>query len=392
MIKLLPYVLLLIISGVLGIVICEWHSSPKKELIVLGVMTLLMCIMAALRSGSVGVDYNWVYRDYFLAVSKNGFSYMLSPENMYRIEPIYGLLNQAVALFTDNPLVLWWTASVVIILLRAIFVWKYSSKTWLSIFCYIGLGFFTYALCTLRQELGISVAMFALPYLQKRKPIPYFLIVLLAGFCHSSLFVLLPVYFIITVPPNKWMVGLYTAAMLVVILFSEVLLAWVVQVIPRFSIYTPDSYYLKGRSVNTVLIWIIILVIAALLYKKLLERDKNNLVLFNLFLYGTLIMSLTVKHFIFQRVALNFLPFSIMLIPEMVQCLQPKRDLLNTLDNAKSNKLNGQQIVALKRELKDSARMYYSVMGLLMLLVVLEYLFLLYANRLLLVPYTPFWM
>lgn len=351
-----------------------------------------MCTMAALRSGNVGVDYDWVYRDYFLTVRAHDFSFLLSADNIYRVEPIYGLLNQVVALFTGNPLVLWWSASVVIILLRVIFIWKYSSKIWLSVFCYIGLGFFTYALCTLRQELGISVAMFALPFLQKRKPLPYFLIIVLAGLCHTSLLILLPIYFIVTIPPSKWMIGLYAACFFTVVFFSEIILQWITTLVPRFAIYTPDSYYMRGRNINTVIIWIIILLIASLLYKKLLERDKNNLVLFNLFLYGTLIMSLTVKHFVFQRVAFVFLPFSVILIPEIVQSLQPSPGLLNMLDNAKGNKLNGQQIAALKHEQKDAVRMHYSIMGLLMMLVILEYLFLLYANRLLLVPYIPFWM
>lgn len=388
----LPYIVLLIFSGVLGFLFCEHKPSLKKELFVLGFMTLLMCVMAALRSGSVGVDYDWVYRDYFLAVREHGFAYMLSADNLYRVEPLYGLLNQVVALLTGNPLVLWWTASVVIILLRVFFIWKYSSKAWLSIFCYIGLGFFTYALCTLRQELGISVAMFALPFLQKRKPLPYFLIILLAGLCHTSLFILLPVYFIVTIPPNKWMISFYSICFFTVVFFSEIILQWIIKLVPRFAQYTPDSYYMRGRNINTVIIWIVILLLASLLYKKLLERNKNNLVLFNLFLYGTLIMSLTVKHFVFQRVALIFLPFSVMLIPEMVQCLLPASSLQNMLDNAKNHKLNGQQLAALKREQKDCIRMHYSIMGLLIMLVILEYLFLLYANRLLLVPYTPFWM
>ncbi|MFV0496716.1 MAG: EpsG family protein [Candidatus Fimivivens sp.] len=388
----LPYVVLFAISGLLGIVICERKPSPKKELIVLGVMTLLMCTMAALRSGSVGVDYNWVYRDYFLTVRAHDFSFLFSADNLYKAEPVFGLLNQIVALFTGNPLVLWWTASVVIILLRVIFIWKYSSKIWLSVFCYIGLGFFTYAMCTLRQELGISVAMFALPFLQKRKPLPYFLIVVLAGLCHTSLFILLPLYFIATIPPTKWMIGLYATGFFAVIFFSESILQLITTHIPRFAIYTPDSYYMQGRDINTVIIWIIILVIASLLYKKLLERDKNNLVLFNLFLYGTLIMSWTMKHFVFQRVAFVLLPFSVILIPEIVQSLQPSPNLLNALDNAKTKKLNGQQIASLKHEHKEAVRMQYSVMGLLMTLVILEYFFLLYANRLLLLPYTPFWM
>ncbi len=388
----LPYIILLIISGVLGIFICERKPSPKKELIVLGIITLLMCVMAALRGENVGVDYDWVYRDYFLAARAHGFAFLFSAENLYLVEPVYGLLNQIVALFTENPMGLWWTASVVIILLRAVFIWRYSSKIWLSVFCYIGLGFFTYALCTLRQELGISVAMFALPFLQRRKPLPYFAIILLAGLCHTSLFVLLPVYFFVAIPPNKWMIGLYATAFMAVIFFSEIFLKWIVVLVPRFSTYTPDSYYLQGRNINTVIIWILILLIAALLYKKLLERDKSNLVSFNLFLWGTLIMTLTMKHFVFQRVALVFLPFSVMLIPEMVQSMLPTPALRNLPDNAKGNKMNSQQIAAQKHKLKDATRMYYSIMGLLMLLVILEYLFLLHANRLLLVPYTPFWM
>ena len=388
----LPYIVLLIISGVSGIFICERKPSPKKELIVLCVMTLLMCVMAALRGENVGVDYDWVYRDYFVTAREHGFAFLLSAQNMYRVEPVYGLLNQIVALFTADPMVLWWTASVVIILLRAVFIWKYSPKLWLSVFCYIGLGFFTYALCTLRQELGISVAMFALPFLQRRKPLPYFAIILLAGLCHTSLFILLPVYFIVTIPPNRWMIGLYATAFMSVIFFSEIFLKWIVELVPRFSTYTPDSYYLKGRDINTVIIWIIILLIASLLYKRLLQRDKNNLVLFNLFLWGTLIMTLTMKHFVFQRVALIFLPFAVMLIPELVQSMLPPPELRSALDGAKAGKMNNQQIAAQKHKLKDEIRMYYSVMGLLLLLVILEYLFLLHANRLLLVPYTPFWM
>ncbi len=388
----LPYIVLLAVSGAAGILICERKPSRKNELIVLGIMTLLMCAMAALRGENVGVDYDWVYRDYFLAAREHGFAFLLSDQNIYRVEPVYGLLNQVVALFTPDPMALWWTASVVIILLRVVFIWRYSPKLWLSVFCYIGLGFFTYALCTLRQELGISVAMFALPFLQRRKLLPYFAIVLLAGLCHSSLFILLPVYFIAAIPPNRWMIGLYATAFMSVIFFSEILLKWFVALLPRFSMYTPDSYYLKGRDINTVIIWVIVVLIAALLYKRLLERDKNNLVLFNLFLWGTLIMTLTMKHFIFQRVALVFLPFSVVLIPEMVQSMLPSAQLHSAPDGAKGGKMNNQQIAAQKHKHREDIRMYYSVMGLLILLVVLEYLFLLHANRLLLVPYTPFWM
>ena len=47
--------------------------------------------------------------------------------------------------------------------------WKHSSIVWLSVFVYITFDFFGYALCTLRQELAISIALFGIPFLQDRK-------------------------------------------------------------------------------------------------------------------------------------------------------------------------------------------------------------------------------
>ena len=387
----LPYLMLLACSGILGILVCERKPSMKNEYLVLGIVTLLMCFMAAVRSGSVGVDYDWVYRDYFIQVTQNPFSFLLSSKNMYRSEPVYTLINMAVARFTHEPLALWGTASVIIILLRIIFILKYSSSIWLSTFCYIGLGFFSYALCTLRQELGISVAMFALPFLQERKPIPYFMIIILAGLCHNSLFILLPVYFIVVIPPNKWMIGLYSTAMVSLILFSETLIEWFVTIFPRFEIYAPGSVYMRGRNLNTIVIWVVLFIIASLMYRRLLTRNSKNGMLFNLYLYGVLLMVLTVKHFIFQRVALIFLPFVVVLIPEMVKSMAPSPALLANTANIKSG-IKGRKHLELKHQWQNERRMYYSIMAIAMLMVVLQYLFLLYANRLLLVPYLPFWM
>lgn len=383
------YVILLVVSGALGFVLCERNPSKKKDYAYMIIVTAMMCVMAALRSGSVGVDYEWVYRGYFETVCQNNnLGFVFSSANVYRSEFIYTLLNMAIAAVSHNPLAMWGAVSVVIIVLRSVFIAKHSSKMWLSTFLYISLGFFTYAMCTLRQELGISVAMFALPYLQKRKPIPYFAIMLIAGLCHNSLLILLPLYFVVMLPPtNKWVIALYSAGMLSIILFSEKMLALFTSTFTRFGFYAPGNYYLKGRNVSTVFMWIVIMIVCALFYKRLIKRSQENLPLFNLCLFGALIMSLTVKHFVFQRVALMLLPYLIILIPEIVVSLAPTLDIAAI--NASTS--NVQQRLKLKQTMLDDKRMFYSIMCLFLFIAVLEYFFLLHANRLLLVPYIPFW-
>ena len=205
----MPYVLLLAAAGALGFGLCEYKPTKQKEVICVTAITAMMCLMAVCRGETVGVDYGFIYRDLFLLFDKQGFDYLLSSANSYRTEPLYVLLNMLIGFITDSPMVCFAVLSVLIIVLRSIFIVKYSSKPWISLYFYISFGFFSYALCTMRQELAISVAMFALPFAMNRKPLPYFAIILAAGLIHNSLLLLLPLYWLVLIPPTKkWAVGM----------------------------------------------------------------------------------------------------------------------------------------------------------------------------------------
>jgi len=389
----IPYIFILVAAGAAGIGLCEFSPSKKRDYLYVIIITVLMCAMAICRGETVGADYDWIYRDIFEQVNNNAnIGFIFSSQNPYRSEFIFSLLNLAVALVSDSPMVFFAVAAVITIVLRSVFILKYSSKVWISLFLYIGLGFFSYSLCTLRQELAISVAMFALPYLLDRKPIPYFAIIIFSGFIHNSLFMLIPLYFLVLIPPTKkWAIGLYSAGLLFIILFSGTLIDYFTTLFPRFDFYNssrPGAIFLRGRSLNTILIWATLLILCALFYKRLIERNSKNMMLFNLYLFGALVMVLTVKTFIFQRVALMLLPFSIMLFAELFSALDYRNSALETTDK----KVLPNKRIELKKKVADDKRFYYSIMALLIFFVVIEYFFLLNANRLKLVPYVTFWM
>lgn len=388
-----PYCLLFGFTGIFGFILCEFKKSRKSDLIFLIVLTGILIVMASVRAHTVGVDTE-VYMDYFSNMVGRSPSFLVSKENIYWREPAYGLLNFIFAQITDSPAVFMGIVSGLIIGLRSILIYRYSSKIWLSVFVYITFGFFGYAMCTLRQELGISVALFALPFLQKRKIIPYMLIVILAACFHISLWVMIPVYFFVHIPFNKITLQILGAGTVLLLIFSEQILTVITKVV--YQNYQPGSYYTLGRDYSTAVFPVVFFILSLLLMKKLLKNNPENIVLMHFSCYAAVLFILTIRHFVFQRIALIFLPVLILLIPELLECSAPDPEKveellrLQGLDKARQ-KQQKDKMASLMAEHKNAVTLYYTVMGLLMAGCITYYLFLLSTNRLGLVPYIPFW-
>ena len=230
----LPYILLAVLAGGFGLV-CERRQSRRLDFAFLLLLTAVMVGMALLRAPQVGIDYEFTYKNYFNQTDGQGLAWLTSPANAYKSEPGYGVLNLLVGIFTDSPLVFAGIASSLIILLRMAWTWKHSSIVWLSVFVYITFDFFGYALCTLRQELAISIALFGIPFLQKRKIVPYMLIAVVAGLFHTSLWIMVPIYFLATLPVNKITLPLYLGGTVCVLLFAEPLVELFIRFVPKYA-------------------------------------------------------------------------------------------------------------------------------------------------------------
>lgn len=416
-----PYWLILLFACVLGFLVCEldllftpleslvrgrdeksWTKPlltalgrmRKQDFFFIVLLTAAMAAMALVRAASVGVDTK-MYMEYFSAMGEKSAAFLFSGDNVYLKEPGYGLLNFLLSRFALDPRQFVGIVSALIIILRMAFVCRHSASPWLSVAVFISFNFFGYALCTLRQELAISIAFFALPYLEKRKPAPCVLLIVLAAAFHASAWLLLPAFLLALLPLNKLMLGIYAGGTLFLLMFSEPIMGFVTRYV--YKNYEPGSYYMQGRDYSTAVFPVTLFILAMLLSKKLLARRKANMILINFSCYAAFLFVLTLKHFVFQRIALLFLPAALLLIPEILRCVSPNEEKrlelarLNGLGKARQ-KQNRDKIAALKLELKNEMALYYTSMGLILAGGAVYFLFLLSANRLMLVPYLPFWM
>ncbi len=357
-----------------------------------------MVLMAVIRHPGVGVDYDYEpenpdynvgYKYYFLSVAEKDFSYISSPENTYREEPGYFLLNFLLSRISSNPLIACYGIAALIILLRMLAVYKHSSSYWVSIMTYISYGYFMYSFCTFRQELASSIMLFAIPFLQKKKPIPYLLIVLLAASIHSSVLMFIPVYFFARLPINKITLSLYSAGVLFILFFSEPVLNLVIRYIPALSAYGPDSYFMQGRPWLYILFPVTFLIIALLLKNRILERNPDNIVLLNLYTWGTMIFIVVIKHFMAQRVALVLMPIIVLLMPEIFKALGVNQD--KYAEQAAAKDPNSLQYKQLKAKQKNEYESQRALTGLLTLICGFYLLFMLRFHGLRLTPYVTMW-
>lgn len=366
------YLILLLFCALFGIFAAENHGK-RSEYICVILIAAIMCALAALRSGDVGVDYIYVYRDYFLAVRENLHpDFIFSPDNLYRREFLFTLFNMAVALFTDEPLVLWGISSTVIIILQTVFFLRYSKKPWLSLYLFIALGFFGYSLCYIRQMLAVSVAFYALPFIERKKPLQCFAVLLAAGFIHNSALLLIPIFILALLPFNRLTAALYAACYGIMLLFSDELILLFTKIIPRFSLYVENGVFSRGSSFKYALLWAVTMLVLLICYPRVKAVYNNTQPLFNLCLFGTFVIMLITRSYMYQRLSLILLPFFTLLIAEAAAAFSP--------DNS-----------AVGSNPDDEKRFYYTLLVLFMIIALLQFFFCCNTDTLGVYDYSPFW-
>ncbi|WP_195984207.1 EpsG family protein [Clostridium sp. D33t1_170424_F3] len=317
----LSYVLLLIYIAGLGLLLCEWNSSGERDAFFLCLVSVILVLFSAARSETVGIDYG-VYQDYFEQVRSGGWAFLTGPENPYRVEFGFSLLNYLFSLMTGNVHVFMTAVAVLIVGMTAIVLYRDCAIPWLGMFVFVSFNFFGNTLSFIRQSLAIGVFLFAIRFLQNRRPLPYLLLVLLASSFHKSMLLLIPVYFLAQIPVNWKSVSVYAAATVLVLIFSWPLFTFVTQFVYQGYASETGRYFMHGRSWQTALIPVLMLFAALIMKKPLLARRPGNVVLINFSLYAGLLFIMTCKHFLFQRVANIFFISAILLVPELVQAVR----------------------------------------------------------------------
>ncbi len=304
----------------------------KKKLVT--VVTVQLFLILALRDPTLGVDLV-NYSGGYNFISSLGLTDLLSRLRLissaelvfpYEYESGYVLLNWILGKLGVSFHLFLILHAAFCMTSFGVFIYRYSKLPWLSFSMLIAFSYFEYSFGILRQLLAISILLWAVPFIEKKKPIRFFLIVFLAFLFHRTAIVFAVMYLVryIKVTRIVYLVNAAVWAILIVVtpFLFNVVLKRILLLLGKQS-YTGISF--EWSNMTTLL-----LLFAALAFFTLdfgAMKEKRN----SIFCWGFLLMMpfqiLAMSNEVFGRMILYYMVFGIALIPNILYDYKKNRTL-----------------------------------------------------------------
>lgn len=290
--------------------------TKKSKLLseILGIIILtFITFMIGLRYG-VGIDY---------------FNYQVAFDMRYdafSYEPIYSFLMYFIKTKFDK----FYYLTFIMILLTNIFIYLGLKKRningnyfLLSIFIYssnMALVFFN----LMRQGVAVAIFFYASKFIEERNFKKYLLYIFIGAGFHSSILILLPLYFVknLNISKYKYLLLIVIGYIFTYTKIAQTILNFVAYKIPMFSKYYNHSY-IFNKDIKILSLGVLLNIIFVLILLNF-SKGKKYTIDVSYYLIGTIINILAISSFLFDRIGIYFFVFGISAIPQMIQSIDKK--------------------------------------------------------------------
>lgn len=195
--------------------------------------------------------------------------------------------------------------------ISAVFIYRYSSKPWLSYLVWNCMNFYLlYDFLAIKQGLAMAFLMVSMMCIFEEKPVAFLFFTVLAGFVHMPAIVFLPAYFIANRKVNTRLIVSYVVVAIVIFMFRT-------QIVELVSdlYYEDENFTLMKEGIGGKTIVIILILIVGFLLKGFREKRFNQL--FNIIVVAAILQMFSGFDNVFTRLADYYLQFSILFIPSI---------------------------------------------------------------------------
>lgn len=188
------YIILFVMTAVLA---WSYDGNTKVPKITFFSFCLSIGLFVGLADMLGGYD-RYIYCEVFQNMHKNVTKgVFFSDEFLFFFgkEPVYGLINDFIALFTPNRYIYILVYTLALYVVYAINFYRYTKNPFFALLIFEGLMFF-FTFTYLRQVLAAGVIWLSIPYVTQRRFKKYLLFVILATLIHNSAAYMILLYFI----------------------------------------------------------------------------------------------------------------------------------------------------------------------------------------------------
>ena len=282
------------------------------------VFIIFFALVFALRAETVGADT----RSY-------AFSFRLAPYRTYesifdpdatRKEYLFHALTKLIATYTDNIIIYFGIFGTLFTFSYGYMVHKHSDNYLISYIMLVAM-YFSFIISGMRQVAAMSILLMSYSFVEKKKLIPFLLCIAVAYYFHNTAIVFLLAY---PVAHMKWGKGQF------IILASCVIVAYLMPGLANKVVFEwlawdrLESYetYEASLTSSGFIIKIAILAFNLFHYKGTIEKNGENLKLYNMSILGTALQAFTVVMSQAFRMSLYFSIFDTVLTANVLAALK----------------------------------------------------------------------
>lgn len=263
---------------------------------------------------NVGADFQSYYK-YYLSIlggrRYNAFTGLFTRErDQYEI--LYYLANLLIAsLKLSAP---WMLGFTVILFLMPVYkrIFDDSPYPCMSIYLLMAMGYYCYFLNGTRQMIGAAFLMLSIPFIEKKKFVPFLILVLIATGFHTTCIVFLAVYVIAYVNISVKAITVVTVIMFVFGNAFGSIANNFLSGLEYYSGYLTSSYAQRGQGYIVLAINIVLVAFATIYYQK---DNKLYQIYYDIQVLALWAAALTGKIVLVNRYTITFGLFSIILVP-----------------------------------------------------------------------------
>lgn len=269
MIWLITIFILILVPGLL---IQDINTNDIRKRQYLMVVFSAMTIIAGFRATSVGIDSeNYAYS--FSYIYENGIE---GVSNLtYKYELGYLVLTYLLSRIYSLPALLFLTIACTTYGLFARTIYKYSKDVVMSSFLF-AIYFFPSTMNTMRQYLALSIILAAIPFIEKKKPINYLLVILLASTFHNTaiLFAVFVVFALKKIHISTKVVAIASIVSIASLYFFDQLLSLFLRYFNQYERFMSSIKYSGQSSIDYF--WITFYIVVALIYYFYAKNNENK--------------------------------------------------------------------------------------------------------------------
>ena len=304
------------------IVFMAFVNTVKKDknlqFVSFAVIVLFNVAIGSLRSTSVGTDTGG-----YVKIMPGIVSQSIPMIIEYERDPFFWVVMKLLNYVSSSPILYFSFLAVTFWSLSAYIIKKHSPDIFIALLVFVSFRFSDFYMNAMRQGVAIAIILFSFKYIVEKKPVNFVVTVLIASLFHKSAMIFLPAYLLqfIRLDKIRWIIPFLLISFFVLrnLIFTHVF----VHLISDSEQY---SLYLNSDESHGILYFMLYLVSFLICYFFSLNIENNRVfnLLLNMIFLAVLFQTICLSNPAFNRIAIYFSQFFILIIPYVYKYMIPK--------------------------------------------------------------------